>query len=180
MSTKIVESWGGKTKRIWLTPAKEQAEVGKFIDAKYSLKFLPAPLGGAVKTLGNEDVHFVIPITEIIDKGSLAAMLPHLKEETIVINEFQDGKKRQVKVKALIIDTKVFRSGSHSENTPAKVGVMKISGFDTWALRKPLMDIGVSIPEPELVNTQIIQNFVLNFRKWQANAQPTMFGGQES
>lgn len=178
VETKVIESWSGKTKRIWLTPAKEQIEVGKFIDAKYSLKFMPAPLGGTVKTLSNEDVDFVIPITEIIDKSSLVAMLPHLKEEEIVINEIQDGKKVQTKVKALIIDTKVFRSGSHSENTPAKVGVMKISGFDCWALRKPLMDIGVSIPEPTLVNTQVIQAFIKGFRRWQANAQPIMLGGQ--
>ena len=180
IETKIVESWSGKTKRIWLTPAKEQIEVGKFIDAKYSLKFMPAPLGGSVKTINNEDVDFVMPITEIIDKSSLVAMLPHLKEEEIIINEIQDGKKVQTRVKALIIDTKVFRSGSHSENTPAKVGVMKISGFDTWALRKPLMDIGVSIPEPELVNTQIIQSFIKGFRRWQANAQPVLVGTQSA
>jgi hypothetical protein len=89
LTSKIIHTWTGGQKQIWLKEAKEAIELGKFIDARFSLKFMPAPLGGEVLTSQGEDVHFVIPITEIIDKGSLKAMMSAgLREETITINDF--------------------------------------------------------------------------------------------
>jgi hypothetical protein len=171
LTSKIVHTWTGGQKQIWLKEAKEAIELGKFIDARFSLKFMPAPLGGEVLTSQGEDVHFVIPITEIIDKGSLKAMMSAgLREETITINEVQDGEERTTTVKALIIETPVYRSGSHSENTPAKVGTSSVSGFDQFAVRYPLMKMGWSIAEPHMTEFTGLQKFITDLREIVANA----------
>lgn len=159
LETKMVHTWTGGTKQIWLTSAKEQIELGKFIDAKFSLKFMPAPLGGEVFDEDGNDIHFVIPISEIADKGSLYAMMcAGLEEKVIDITEVQDGVEQKTRVRALIIETTVYRSGSHSENTPAKRGGMTVNGFDRFALIKPLMDLGWNIPVPSLTNFMLLQS----------------------
>ncbi len=171
LETKMVHTWTGGTKQIWLTPAKDQIEVGKFIDAKFGLKYMPADLGGTVTTEDGEDVHFVIPVSEIVDKGALYAMLQHgLTEKVIEIVEKQGKAEQTTRVKALIIETTVYRSGSHSENTPAKYGASTIGGFDRFAVIQPLKEIGWEIPTPHLTNFLICQEVVNQVEEALANA----------
>ena len=171
LESKIVNTWLGTQKQIWLTPAKEQIELGKFIDAKYGIKFMPAPLGGTVVDEDGKDIHFVKPVWEVIDKAALHAILANGVEEKIIeVTEVQDGVVKVTRVKALVFETTIYRSGSHSENTPAKRGFSSIGGFDRFAVINTLIELGWQIPTPHLTNTQVIQGYIADFQKQVANS----------
>ncbi len=192
---KVVEypAWNSEKRRVWVGDARDTIWLGKLVDRDNN-KFMPRYLRDQAITEAGENIDLLMPVTELIAKDNVRALLgskqvPEHLVQTIKIpfasslvgpesdkwieggrvdeNGLQTHTLFQ-ELQAVVIDVVMFRTGSASENIPARHRQGAIRGFDMHTTLSVLQEYGINAKEtiqPDLSGPIELQDFAKQIRK---------------
>ena len=150
-------NWAGNARVTWVGDAKRTCRIGKLLDTlgnkfvprAYAQGFvlgepedyMPTQYEGAFAVsnpLAGREVDLIIPIHELAKKGCLSVMLENAQWGTMLIGERE--------VTCQLVEHTFFRSGTASENDPARTRRANLRGTDGVTIRHTAKRLGI---EPE-------------------------------
>lgn len=121
-------TWTGAQRVCWTIGARKAIKVGKLVDLVGN-KFVPRTIGQAKAFKpGQEliDIDLIFPINELVDKDTHHLFLSNAEEVDLEVCGQQ--------VKAMLVERTFFRTGSASENIPARHRMCAFKGIDSFPI----------------------------------------------
>lgn len=183
-------TWSGEMRRTWIADARVSMEVGKLID-DVGNKFVPRRTRDQFVTEAGENIDVLLPLPELMAKGAIRAMFgdeipKHLIQKIKIptrtlsvssesdkwdINGISDEHGLQtvteyIEIEAVVFDWTYYRTGSASENVPARRRWCSIKGFDKYGV---MDEMSKHVPdmaplEVDLTIPKMLQGVIVKLR----------------
>ena len=156
-------TWQGEKRRCWVIDARRGIEVGKVVDF-FGSKAMPRVQGQwhsiNYDPLTTEEIDLLYPVNEAVDKDMHHYFYKYGKEQDVVL---PDGSI----IRTLVLEWNFMRTGSQSENTPARWRMCGFKGFDSfpiaWKLNHILEEPIDRVSQLDLKDAEELQSVVVQF-----------------